>query len=114
MIEVPKWCTMPEIPSCTCTDGTCESCREWFGMNTWADTLGDHPPMPRHYEDCPKCGDTLVLTHNCTEIAALRQFVQELDRAIWEEVESRPYPKDPWEHHLNGQLRDIRDELEDA
>jgi hypothetical protein len=48
------------------------------------------------------------------DVAALRQLVQELDRALWEEVESRPYPKDPWGHHLNDDLRDIREGLADA
>lgn len=23
------------LPVCTCTDHTCESCREWFGMDPW-------------------------------------------------------------------------------
>lgn len=24
-----------DLPICTCTDHTCTSCREWFGMDPW-------------------------------------------------------------------------------
>jgi beta-phosphoglucomutase-like phosphatase (HAD superfamily) len=24
-----------DLPICTCTDHSCESCREWFGMDPW-------------------------------------------------------------------------------
>jgi hypothetical protein len=48
------------------------------------------------------------------EIRALRALVQELDQALWEEVESKPYPKDPWQHHLNEDLQKIRAGLTDA
>lgn len=41
----------------------------------WVDH--DHPPMPRDYEKCPKCGNDLRLRHHCPP------DIDKVAEAIW-------------------------------